>query len=128
MKRTNLTTGAPWEEEVGYCRAVKIGNVIEVSGTVAVDNNGEIIGENDPYIQAKFILLKIQNSIEQLGAKLEDVIRTRMYVTNIKDWEKIGKAHSELFKIIKPCTTMVEVSALIDPRYLVEIEATVAIN
>lgn len=128
MKRINLSSGAPWEKEVGYCRAVKVGNVIEVSGTVAVDNSGEIIGLADPYIQAKFILLKIQNVIEQMGAKLDDVIRTRMYVTNIKDWEKVGKAHGELFRDIKPCTTMVEVSALIDPRYLVEIEATAAIN
>ena len=128
LERTNLSSGSPWEDVVGYSRAVKIGNVIEVSGTVASDASGEVIGAKDAYIQTKFILLRIQNVLEQMGAKLDNVVRTRIFVTNIKEWEKIGKAHGEFFNTIKPCTTMVEVSKLIDDKYLVEIEATAVVQ
>jgi enamine deaminase RidA (YjgF/YER057c/UK114 family) len=122
MERVNVSTGAKWEDIIGYSRAVKMGNVIEVTGTVATDGSGEIVGKNDPYIQTKFIILKVEKVLEQLGAKLSDVVRTRIYTTNISKWEEIGKAHGEFFKEIKPCCTMVEVSALIDKEYLVEIE------
>jgi enamine deaminase RidA (YjgF/YER057c/UK114 family) len=128
MERTNLATGSPWEEIVGYSRAVKIGNVIEVSGTVAGDTSGEVIGENDVYLQTKFILLRIQNAIEQLGGTIDKVVRTRIYTTDISKWELIGKAHGEVFGTIKPCTSMIEISRLIDEKYLVEIEATAVLN
>ncbi|MBK6977953.1 MAG: RidA family protein [Cytophagaceae bacterium] len=128
MKRINITSGAKWEDIVGYSRAVKIGNIIEISGTVATDNSGELIGEGDEYLQTKFILMKFENTLSQLGARMEDVVRTRIYCTNIKNWEKIGKAHGEVFREIKPVTSMVEVSKLIDEKYLVEIEASVIIN
>ena len=124
MKRVNLSSGAKWEDIVGYSRAVKIGNTIEVSGTVSTDHSGEIVGEGDEYLQTKFILMKLENTLGQLGAKLENVVRTRIYCTNISNWEKIGKAHGEMFANIKPVTSMVEVSKLIDDKYLVEIEAT----
>jgi enamine deaminase RidA (YjgF/YER057c/UK114 family) len=124
MKRINLSSGSKWENIVGYSRAIKIGNTIEVSGTVSTDHSGEIVGEGDEYLQTKFILMKLENTLGQLGAKLENVVRTRIYCTNIKNWEKIGKAHSEIFAEIKPVTTMVEVSKLIDDKYLIEIEAT----
>lgn len=122
MERVNISTGAKWEDIVGYSRAVKIGNIIEVTGTVATDGSGEIVGKNDVYIQTKFIILKVEKVLEQLGAKLSDVIRTRIFTTDISLWEEIGKAHGEFFGQIKPCTTMVEVNALIDKNYLVEIE------
>lgn len=122
MSRINISTGAKWEDIVGYSRAVKIGNVIEVTGTVATDNSGELVGKNDIYIQTKFIILKAEKVLEQLGASLKDVIRTRIFTTDISQWESIGKAHGELFGSIKPCTTMVEVKALIGEDYLVEIE------
>lgn len=125
MKRVNLSSGSKWEDIVGYSRAVKIGDTIEVSGTVSTDHSGEIVGEGDEYLQTKFILMKLENTLGQLGAKLENVVRTRIYCTNINNWEKIGKAHGEMFAEIKPATTMVEVSKLIDEKYLVEIEATV---
>ncbi len=128
MERTNLATGSPWEEIVGYSRAVKIGNVIEISGTVAGDNSGEVIGEGDVYLQTKFILMRIQNALEQLGGSLENVVRTRVYTTDISKWEMIGKAHGEVFSNIKPCSTMVEVSKLIADKYLVEIEATAILD
>jgi enamine deaminase RidA (YjgF/YER057c/UK114 family) len=127
MKRINITTGSKWEDIVGYCRAVKVGNTIEFSGTVATDNSGELVGVGDEYLQTKFILLKLENTLKQLGASLEDVVRTRIFCTNIKNWEAIGKAHGEVFINIKPATAMVEVSNLIDPSYLVEIEATAII-
>ncbi len=125
--RTNYSSGSPWEDKVGYSRAVKIGNVVEVTGTVA-DNEGELLGGSDPYLQTKYALKKIQFTLESAGSSLEDVVRTRMFVTNIADWEAIGRAHQEFFGNIKPCTTMVEVSRLIDDKYLVEIEATAVIS
>ena len=122
MERINVSTGAKWEDIIGYSRAVKMGNIIEVTGTVATDNSGEIVGKDDVYIQTKFIILKVEKVLEQLGASLKDVVRTRIFATDISKWEEIGKAHGELFRDIKPCTTMVEVSALIGADYLVEIE------
>ncbi len=121
--RTNISSGAIWEDEVGYSRAVKIGRVVEVSGTSAIDRD-KIIAPNDPYQQTKFIIRKIERAINEAGGSLEDVIRTRIYVTNINDWSAIGKAHGEAFRNIKPATTMVEVKSLIDPNFVVELEAT----
>ena len=124
MKRTNLSSGSKWEDLVGYSRAVKVGNVIEVSGTVSTDHSGEIVGDGDEYLQTRFILLKLENTLKQLGSSLDAVVRTRIYVTNIANWEKVGKAHNEIFGVIRPATTMVEVNKLIDKKYLVELEAT----
>ena len=126
-KRENISSGAVWEDIVGYSRAVKIGNVIEVSGTTAVVN-GDIVGINNYYEQTKCILQKISDSLEKAGASMEDVVRTRMYVTDISKWEEVGRAHAEFFKNIKPATSMVEISALIDKFLLVEIEATAIIS
>jgi enamine deaminase RidA (YjgF/YER057c/UK114 family) len=124
MERINYSSGAKWEEIVGYSRAVKMGNTIEVTGTVAVDEKGEVAGRGDAYAQTRFILEKIRKVLEQAGAEMKDVVRTRMFVTDISRWEEYGKAHGEFFAEIKPCTTMVEVKGLIAPEYLVEIEAT----
>ncbi|HEU4859555.1 MAG TPA: RidA family protein [Chitinophagaceae bacterium] len=124
MKRTNYSSGAKWEDIVGYSRAVKIGNTIEVTGTVAVDENNNLVGGNDAYEQSKFILQKIEKVLERAGASLKDVIRTRMFVTDISRWEEYGRAHGECFKDIKPCTSMIEIKGLIAPEYLIEIEAT----
>ena len=128
MNRINISSGSKWEDIVGYSRAVKVGNLIEITGTVAADNSGEVIGENDPYLQTKFILLRIENVLNQLGATMKDVIRTRIFTTNIARWEEIGKAHGEFFAAIKPCTTMVEVNKLIDAKFMVEIEATAIVG
>lgn len=127
MQRTNYSSGAKWEDIVGYSRAVKIGNTIEVTGTVAVDDLGEVAGRGDAYLQTKFVIEKIEKILQRAGASLKDVVRTRMYVTDISRWEEYGKAHGEFFQDIKPCTTMIEISALIDPAYLIEIEATAII-
>ncbi|SEW38118.1 RidA family protein [Chitinophaga arvensicola] len=127
MKRTNYSSGALWEGKVGYSRAVRIGNIIEVSGTVASDND-KVVAEGDAYEQTKFALAKIESALINAGATLHDVVRTRMFVTDISRWEEYGRAHGEFFKSIKPATTMVEVSKLIDPRYLVEIEATAIVE
>jgi enamine deaminase RidA (YjgF/YER057c/UK114 family) len=123
-KRLNISSGAKWEDIVGYSRAVRIGNVIEVAGTTAVDENGQVVGLNDPYEQTRYILAKIEKSLEQAGASMKDVVRTRMFVTDISQWEEIGKAHGLYFKEIKPAASMVEVKALISPELLVEIEVT----
>jgi enamine deaminase RidA (YjgF/YER057c/UK114 family) len=122
-ERKNYSSGAKWEDIVGYSRAVQIGNTIEVTGTVAVDENG-IVGKGDFYKQTKFIITKIEGVLKQAGFTLKDVVRTRMFVTNISHWEEVGRAHGEFFREIKPATTMVEISALIEPDFLVEIEAT----
>ncbi len=127
MQRTNYSSGAKWEDIVGYSRAVKVGNLVEVTGTVAVDDQGATVGAGDAYAQTKFILQKISAVLERAGASLSDVIRTRMFVTDISRWEEYGKAHGEFFSTIKPCTSMIEVKGLIDPAYLVEIEATAII-
>jgi enamine deaminase RidA (YjgF/YER057c/UK114 family) len=126
--RVNYSSGAQWEDIVGYSRAVKVGNVIEVTGTVAVNEHNELIGEDNPYLQTKFILQKIETVLLQAGATLKDVVRTRLFVTDISRWEEYGKAHGEVFSEIKPCTSMIEVSALIAPEYLIEIEATAIIT
>ena len=126
MKRVNLSSGAVWEDIVGYSRAVKVGNIIEVSGTTSAQD-GKIIGVGDPYLQTKFIIEKIEKSLIQLGASLENVIRTRLFVTDINQWNEYGKAHQEFFGKIKPATTMVEVKSLIDPDMLIEIEVTAVI-
>lgn len=127
-KRINIASGAKWENIVGYSRAVRIGSLIEVSGTAPLNVENEIVGMNDAYEQTKFILQKISKALIEAGGKLEDVIRTRIYVTDISKWEEIGKAHGEIFKEIKPATSMVEVKALISPEFLVEIEATAIIT
>ena len=128
MKRTNYSSGAKWEEIVGYSRAVRIGNLIEVTGTVAVDDKNTVVGENNAYEQTKFIIKKIEKILQQADASLEDVIRTRMFVTDISRWAEYGKAHGEFFGNIRPCTTMVEVKSLIEPAYLIEIEATAVLE
>jgi enamine deaminase RidA (YjgF/YER057c/UK114 family) len=128
MQRTNYSSGAKWEDIVGYSRAVKMGNTIEVTGTVAVDDNSNLVGGNNAYEQTKFIIQKIETVLQRAGASLNDVVRTRLFVTDISRWEEYGKAHGEFFKSIKPCTTMVEVSKLISPEYLIEIEATAIIG
>lgn len=121
-KRINISSGVMWESKVGYSRAVKIGNIIAVSGTTAIIN-GEVKGENDYYIQTKTILEKIRTALIEAGADMKDVIRTRIYVKDISNWEAVGKAHCEFFGNIRPASTMVEISALVDEKMLVEIDA-----
>ena len=123
MERKNFSSGARWEDIVGYSRAVMVGNQLEVSGTVATDETGTV-GKGDFYQQARFIIQKIEKVLLQAGFDLNDVIRTRIFVTDISKWEEVGKAHGEFFKAVKPATSMVEVSSLIDPEYLVEIEVS----
>ncbi|HMO39086.1 MAG TPA: RidA family protein [Saprospiraceae bacterium] len=125
--RTNYATGARWEDIVGYSRAVKIGNMIEVSGTTAVED-GVLIGKDDAYLQTKIILQKIERVLHTAGASMAHVVRTRLYVTDISRWEEVGRAHGEFFRDIKPASAMVEVSALIDPEMLVEIEVTAVLE
>lgn len=122
--RQNYSSGSPWEDEVGYSRAVKMGAVIEVSGTVAIDDENNLVGKDDPYLQSIFILGKIGKVLSHFGSSLEDVIRTRIFVKDISQWRAIGQAHGEVFRSIKPATSMIEIKSLIDPEYLVEIEAT----
>ncbi|RYY98550.1 MAG: RidA family protein [Chitinophagaceae bacterium] len=126
--KTLYSSGAPWEAKVGYSRAVRIGNVIEVSGTVAVDEHGTLIGEDDLYLQTEYILRKIEAVLLHAGAELRHVVRTRMFVTDISRWEEAGRAHGELFGDIRPCTTMVEVVRLIGEGQLIEIEATAVVE
>ena len=125
--RQNFSSGAKWEDIVGYSRAVKINNQIFITGTVAVDANNNLVGGDSAYEQTKFILQKIEKVLQQCGAELKDVVRTRMFVTDISRWEEYGKAHGEFFSQIKPCTTMVEVSKLIAPEYLIEVEVDAVI-
>jgi enamine deaminase RidA (YjgF/YER057c/UK114 family) len=126
--RINYSSGAIWEDKVGYSRAVKVGDYIEVSGTVASDENGNVMGKNDAYEQTRYILQKIEKALIKAGASLKDVVRTRMFVTDISRFEEYAKAHGEAFASIKPCTSMLEVKGLVAPEYLIEIETTAILS
>jgi enamine deaminase RidA (YjgF/YER057c/UK114 family) len=122
-KRVNIGSGGPWEDRVGYSRAVRVGGVIHVAGTTAIDETGRLVGEGDAYVQTLQALENVRAALERAGSSLDDVVRTRMYVTDISRWEEIGRAHGEVLGQVRPAATMVEVAKLIDPRMLVEIEA-----
>ena len=127
IMRKKISSGSPWEEIVGYSRAVRVGNIIEVAGTTAMDGD-VLVGKEDLYAQTVFVIKKIEKALQDAGATLADVVRTRMFVTDISRWEEAGKAHGEFFKEIKPVATMVEVSSLINDDLLIEIEATAIVD
>ncbi len=128
QKRMNISSGTKWEDIVGYSRAVRVGNTVEVAGTTAVDEQGNVVGLNDAYEQTRFILAKIEKALTAAGASLKDIVRTRMFVTDISKWEEIGRAHGEVFRAIKPAASMIEVKGLISPELLVEIEVTAILS
>ena len=127
-KRLNISSGTTWEEIVGYSRAVRAGQVIEVAGTTAVDEAGQVVGAGDPYQQARYALSKIEKALRAAGGSLDQVVRTRMFVTDMAHWQEVGRAHGEYFRNIKPVATMVAVKALISPELLVEIEVTAIVT
>ncbi len=128
MIRKNISSGAPWEAKIGYSRAVRVGNVVEVSGTVAADEQGRVVGPGDVYAQTKFIFQKIGKALTEAGASLTDVVRTRMFVTDIRQWQEVGRAHGEVFAAICPVTSMLEIRRLIGDEFLVEIEVTAVVS
>ncbi|WP_323675945.1 RidA family protein [Halorubellus sp. PRR65] len=123
MERRRVSSGTEWEDAVGYSRAVRVGDRVEVSGTTATDDDGDVVGVGDPYAQTVQVVENVERALAELDASLADVVRTRMYVTDVDDWEAIGRAHAEAFDDVRPATTMVEVSGLVDPEMCVEMEA-----
>ena len=126
--RSNYSSGAPWESIAGYSRAVRIGNIIEVAGTTAVDTEGQVVGAGDISKQTDYIFKKIRNALNDAGSNMSDVIRTRMYLTDINDWETVARVHGDIFSDIKPVSTLVEVSRLIDEELLIEIEVSAVVS
>ena len=128
MERTRITSGTKWEDRVGYSRAVRVGERVVVSGTTATDDEGEVVGVGDPFAQTERAIANVESALTEAGATLGDVVRTRLFVTSIDDWEEIGRAHGEAFAAVRPATSMVEVARLIDPAMLVEIEAEAVLD